>query len=811
MNALNQPANTLGPGDPPAPAPSRRTVALAAGLLVLAALAAYWNTFSAPFVFDDVPGIIDNPSIRHLWPLSTVLQPLAIFGSAAGRPVVNLSLAINYAIGGTDVRGYHALNLVFHVLAALTLFGIVRRTLRLSSGQALTGFVGAHLAIDGRIGMSAVARASCPWIWVRPLDMGKMPMPHAPSSIGRCAQPASLPSDATLLAFAVALLWMLHPLQTESVTCVIQRTELLGGLFYLLTLYSFIGATDAGASRYWQVACVGSCLLGMASKEIMVSTPLMVWLYDRTFVAGSFRAAWRQRSRLYLALGSTWLPLAYLVLGSGGRNGTAGLGLGVTPWEYALTQCHAITLYLRLAFWPHPLVLDYGTAVVRSLREVWPQATVVLALLGLTIWALIRKPRSGFLGFWFFAILAPSSSVMPVVSQTMAEHRMYLPLAAVIVLLVLALHVLAGRRSLAFLALVAIALGIVTIRRNQVYRSVESVWADTVARCPSNVRAYLSLGRTLADSGRTAEAITEYKAAFRLRPDYAEAHTDLGDILSKAGRTEEAFQHLTTALRLKPDSAEAHLNLGTALDRIGRTAEAIAQYELALRLKPRLAEAHNNLGSALLRSGRTAEAIRQIQEALGLKLEYAEAHYNLANAFARAGRLPEAMAEFAAGYRLKPDDTGARHTWANTLAGAGHLPEALPQYETALKQAPDDPELLYDYGNGLGAAGRFPEAARAFTEALRLRPDYPEAHNNLGNALVMLGRVPEAIAQYEAALRLNPANASAHNNFGLALARLGRMPEAAAQFAAAVQLAPDYREARENLARAQAALPGASP
>jgi len=787
MNALSQPANTLSPSDRPVPARSRRAVALAAGLLILAALAAYWNTFSAPFVFDDVPGIIDNPSIRHLWPLSTVLQPLAIFGSAAGRPVVNLSLAINYAIGGTDVRGYHALNLVFHVLAALTLLGIVRRTLRLRSGHALAGFVGAQ---------------ACPFDKLR-----------APSLSRGCAlkddgRSKSAPLPVDTLAFAVAMLWMLHPLLTESVTCVIQRTELLGGLFYLLTLYCFIRATDTGASPYWQVACVGSCLLGMASKEIMVSAPLMVWLYDRTFVAGSFRAAWQRRPRLYVALGSTWLLLAYLVLGSGGRNGTAGLGLGVTPWEYALTQCRAIALYLRLAIWPHPLVLDYGTAVVRSLGEVWWQATVVLALLGLTIWALTRKSRSGFLGVWFFAILAPSSSVMPVVSQTMAEHRMYLPLAAVIVLAVLALHALVGRRSLAILALLAVALGVVTVRRNQVYHSVESVWADTVARCPSNVRAYLSLGRTLAEAGRTSEAIAEYEAAFRLRPDYAEAHTDLGDILSKAGRTEEAFQHLTTALRLKPESAEAHLNLGTALDRIGRTAEAIAQYERALRLKPRLAEAHNNLGSALLRSGRTADAIRQIQEALNLKLDYADAHYNLANALARAGRLPEAMTEFETGRRLKPDDTGARHTWANTLAGTGRLPEALAHYETALRQAPDDPELLYDYGNGLGAAGRFPEAVRAFTEALRLKPDYPEAHNNLGNALVMLDRVPEAIAQYEASLRLKPENPSAHNNLGLALARLGRMQEAVAQFAAAVRLAPDYREARENLARAQAELSG---
>jgi tetratricopeptide (TPR) repeat protein len=775
MNALSQPANPPGPSDQPVPVSSRRAVTLAAGLLVLAALAAYWNTFSAPFVFDDTPGILENPSIHRLWPLSTVLQPPPDSGTPAGRPLVNLSLAINYAIGGTDVRGYHALNLVFHVLAALTLFGVVRRTLRLRSGQALSGLVGAH---------SRGAQ-----------DRGR-------------SKPAPLPADA--LALAIAVIWTVHPLQTESVTYIIQRTELLGGLFYLLTLYCFIRATDAGASPGWQIGCVGSCLLGMASKEIMVSAPLLVWVYDRTFVTGSFRAAWRQRPRLYLALGATWLLLAVLMGGSAARNGTAGLGLGVSSWEYALTQCRAIMLYLRLAFWPHPLVFDYGTEVVHSVGEVWWQAAVVLALLGLTVWALLRKPRSGFLGVWFFAILAPTSSVVPVVSQTMAEHRMYLPLAAVIVPVVLALHKLAGRRSLAMLALLAVALGLVTVRRNQVYRSVESVWSDNLASWPSNERAHLALGRAWADANRLPEAVSEYEAAFRMRPDYV-AHIDMGYILSKAGRPEEAIQHLTTALRLKPDSAEAHLNLGTALDRIGRTAEAISHYEQALRLKPSLADAHNDLGNALLRSGRTADAIQQIEEALSLKLEFADAHYNLANALAQAGRLPEAMAEFETGRGLKPGDVDARHTWANTLAGVGHLPEALAQYEIALKQAPADPQLLYDYGSELGVAGRFPEAARSFTEALRLKPDYPEAHNNLGNALIMQGQVPEAIAQYEASLRLKPENPRAHNNLGLALARLGRMQEAVAQFAAAVQLAPDDQEARENLTHAQAELPDAAP
>jgi tetratricopeptide (TPR) repeat protein len=753
MCAISQPAKTPGPDHPPVATSSRRSVAIAASLIVLAALAAYWNTFSAPFVFDDVPGILDNASIRHLSPLSAVLLPPPDSGSPGGRPVVNLSLAINYALGGTDVRGYHALNLVFHALAALALFGIVRRTLEKRPGL----------------------RHASPYF----------------------------------AALGVTLLWTVHPLQTESVTCIIQRTELLGGLFYLLTLYCFIRATDAGASPAWQVGCVVACLLGMASKEFMVSAPLMAWLYDRTFVAGSFRAAWRQRSRLYLALMSTWLLLAVLMLANASRNGTAGLGHGMTSWEYALTQCRALVLYLRLAFWPRPLVLDYGTEVVRNAWDVLPQALLLGVLLLSTVAAVWLRPAAGFVGAWFFAILAPSSSVVPLVTQTMAEHRMYLPLAAVLTATVLTLQSFAGRRSLVLSGLLAIALVAVTRQRNEVYRSVESAWTDTLTQRPSNLRAHLALGRTFADSDRPAKAIAEYEVALRLRPDYPEAHINLGEILSKSGRTAEAIEYLTTALRLKPESAEAQLNLAAALDRSGQTAEAIPHYEEALRLKPRLAEAHDDLGNALLRSGRLEEAIGHIKEALRLKPEYADAHYNLANALVQAGHPAEAAAEFAAGQRLNPRDAVARHNWANALAAAGRLPEALSEYEAALKESPTDSQLLYDYGNGLGSAGRFQDAVRPFTEALRVKPNFPEAHNNLGNALLMLDQVPEAIAEYQASLRLKPANASGHNNLGLALARLGRLDEAVEQFAAAVQLAPEFQQARENLAHAQGELPGA--
>ncbi len=256
-------------------------------------------------------------------------------------------------------RGYHIFNLIVHTLGSLALFGLVRRTLL-------------QPALRARFG-----------------------------------------SAATPLALAVALLWAVHPLLTEAVTYVVQRAESLMGLFYLLTLYCFIRGTKSasdtpGAGRrrspaaaptlmdrrrkVWLLAAVGTCALGMATKEVMVSAPLLVLLYDRTFVAGSWRDAWAQRKGFYLSLGATWLLLGWLVLGTENRGGTAGLGLGDSVWTYALTQTRAIVLYLKLALWPHPLVFDYGTEAIEHLADALPFALVIALLIASAAVALWRWP-----------------------------------------------------------------------------------------------------------------------------------------------------------------------------------------------------------------------------------------------------------------------------------------------------------------------------------------------------------------------------------------------------------------------------------
>lgn len=675
------------PADPPTfenpsfGATRRRASVIAVLLIVGAALAAYHNSFSGPFIFDDVHAIVENPTIREL---RTAPFPPAGSGlTVSGRPLLNLSFAINYALGGTSVRGYHILNLALHILAGLTLFGVARRTLELSR----------------RVGNNA-------------------PYP---------------------LACAIALLWTVHPLQTESVTYIVQRAESLVALFYLLTLYAFIrgagghvirdnhAGRPSGSSgschvssdkpdqpssdhprtghssgdmpleaphRIWFTLSVAACLLGMASKEVMATAPLLVLLYDRTFIADTFRGAWRQRRPVYLGLASTWLLLAALVVAAGGRGHTAGFGAGMDWRAYALTQCRALLLYLKLSVWPHPLVLDYGDGVVTNVVAVLPQVLVLAGLIAGAIVALRSECWRwlGFLGCWYFAILAPTSSVVPVATQTMAEHRMCLPLAAVLTLAAVGLHALIGRRGVFVAAALAVALGVLTARRNGDYRSALAIWNDTATKWPDNARAHSALGDALLRAGHAGEAIPHYERALKLKPDNGEFHGAMGNALAETGRIDEALQHLTEAVRLAPADARTHTNLGNALLKAGRLDEAIRQQRAAVRLDPTSADMQFNLANSLVQTAALAEAVVRYGEALRLNPDFIEARFNLGNALATLGRFAEAVAAYRAVLQRDPTLVAAWCNLGHALDQSGRTAEAVASFEEALRRAPASAE-----------------------------------------------------------------------------------------------------------------------
>lgn len=565
---------------------------------MLATLVAYSNTFHVPFVYDDLGSIPDNPTLRHV---SSAFIPPPLHLTVSGRPVLNASFALNYALSGTSPWSYHALNLLIHALAGLALFGVVRRTLQ------------------------------SPWLSPR---------------FGR---------DAFSLSLAVALLWTLHPLQTEAVTYTVQRAESLCGLFYLVTLYCFARGAEPRASPRWLGAAIAACGLGMATKEVMATAPLVLLLYDRAFLAGDFRSAFRARGHWYAAFAATWLVTALCLLTTGGnRGGAVGFGTGVSWWSYGLTQFEAIVRYLALSFWPHPLVFDYGTFWVGHPADIIVPALLVVLLLSATAMALRRNLAAGFAGAVFFLILSPTSLV-PGTTQMIVEHRMYLSLAAVLAVAVLGAYHWLGRRTVAGCLALALLCGVLTYRRNLVYGTEISLWADTVATRPAN----------------------------------AIAHGNLGLALMNAGALPDAALHLAQAVELNPDYLDARQNLGTTLFMLGRTDEAIAAFTALLQRNPSQADAHSNLSLALLKTGRIDDAISHGREAIHLQPASPDTHFNLANVLASASRPAEARVEFEATLRLNPAHGLAHLSLGHILLELGQPAEAVTQFEAAVRLLPN--------------------------------------------------------------------------------------------------------------------------
>lgn len=589
--------------------------------LVAAAAAAYANSFGGPFVFDDLHSIALNDQLRGPDAWWRVFTPAGRgdFG-LAGRPIGAWTFALNYAWGGLAVAGYHALNLAIHVAAGLVLFGLVRRTLALES---LRERWGAH---------------------------------------------------ADVLGALTAALFLLHPIQTKAVTFIVQRLESLTALLYLVVLYALVrSATDAARSRRWSALAVGACALGMGVKEVMVSAPLVALLYDRAFLSGSLRGAWRSRRVLHLALASTWALLALLVLTSPRLGVTSATDAELGRSDYFLLQLGAFGHYLRQIAWPNALVFDYGMfgdgvpAADFSARW-WAGALAALGTLGAALWGLARNRAWGFVAAAAFAVLAPSSSFVPIRLDPLAEHRLYLPLAALALPAALGLLEIARRvapqraHAVAFSlgALLALALGWTTHARNRDYASAAALWGDTAAKRPTSARALTNFGIALVQDGEVERALELHRAALAARPDYAEAHHNLGNALLLSNRPEEALQSFERALELDPDNAESAAAAGEALLRVGRKDEAAERFEQALAREPRLYGAHYRLAGLCVEQRRTDKAVQHLQAALALDGRDPLLWTLLGSLLAEQGRFHEARLKFEMALRIQPGFADAR-------------------------------------------------------------------------------------------------------------------------------------------------------
>ena len=680
---------------------------------MLAGLVAYFNSFAGVFLFDDRFHIIGERRLETLWPLWEAL--------ARRRPLIDYSLAVNHALGGDNVWGYHAVNLTIHILAALTLYGIVRRTL---SGEGLRE----------RFGPSAA--------W---------------------------------LALVVALAWVVHPLQTQAVTYLVQRAESLMGLFYLLTLYCVIRGANSSGRLLWFLAAIVSCALGMGSKAVMITAPVVLLLYDRIFLSGSVTEMLRRRWALYMGLAATWGVLWMSgvvkgVLALSGQRGNVGFGYkGATPLEYLMTQFGVLTHYLKLSFWPHPLCLDYFSPLAKTAAEIILPALLIVPLALATLWALFKKPALGFVGAWFFIILSPTSSFIPI-RDPLFEHRMYLSLAAVIVFVVIGadfglrcastyLWLQAPVRNTMAGALTVLAIGSLTygtIQRNKVYHSEVLMWQDVLIKRPDSPRAAENLGIARLGAGDMEKALESLREAVRVSPRSATVRNALGFALVVHGRLEEAIRSFREAVRLKPTFGRAQLNLGNALRDTGRIDEAIRHFEIAMRVDRKHSEARLNLGNALFTKGRLQEAIGHYRAILESDPEQPKAWGNLGLALTKKERLDEAINAFNEALRVDPSYALAHNGLGIAFGSLGKLDEAATQFREAVRLDPEAAESHYNLGNCLFMKGNFEGAIRHYRAAIKLIPNEPNYHYDLGTAFEKLGNLSAAIAEYERALLQNP-------------------------------------------------------
>ena len=638
--------------------------------VVAAGVLAYVNSFSKPFLFDDSYVVVNRPDAHRVFPFRW-----------QSRAVVDLSFKLNYAAGGVNVADYHVTNLAIHLIAGLFLFGAVRRTL----GHA-----------------------------------------HA------------------FLAFSVAAIWVVHPLQTESVTYICQRYESMMGMFYLMCVYTWIRAGESVrdeqkepdvapssvvrrplSAAAWYGLCAAAFVLGMGSKETMITVPVVLCAYDHVFNGGAVLSALRRRRWLMLLLAAGVVVLAIPFIGVlryiAGSN--SDLLSRIPPLHYLATQPKVILHYIRLTVFPYPLCLDYAWPLADSAMDVLLPGLVVVLLFVGTLLAAWRRQPVGFLGIWFFVTLAPASSIVPF-EDLAFEHRMYLPLAAVVALLTCGAYRLlmkpvreeaAGKRAArvaaAAVAVAAVgALSVLTIMRNRVYSSEYGMWLDVAARRPNNVRAQLAVADALFERGDYAEA--EKKAVDLLRriesgdPGISDRRVraasgdyyypmllnKLGQIMVARGRTEEAIGFYRNSIAARADDWSAYCNMAVAQYLADRKDAAMATCRTVIGLAPRYARGHAFLGFILAEKGQYAEAAGHYRKALEAAPGLVTARYDLAWLLATC-----------------PDAAARDGAVALSLAESVNEATGGQSYRTL--------DLL---GTALAECGRFEDAEQAASKALEL-------------------------------------------------------------------------------------------
>ncbi len=564
-----------------------------AGFLLLTAVV-YGNCLAGPFLFDDIH--IDEASG---WP--SLGRLASLFWLANQRIVPDLTFALCQRLQGATTVPYHLVNLLIHAANGILLFLIVRSALGAS-----------------RLRQRYAGRAPC-------------------------------------LAAIAAGLYLLHPLNTESVSYISQRMQSLMALFQLLSLLAVIRSYASARPGWWQCAAVVAFILALDAKPHAVAMPLLALLYERIFLADSWRAllarSWRMHAGFALALAVT---VGLMVL----HFGDTDIGVvhmqdpraahPMTSVAYLQSEFAVLCHYLRLSVIPIGQSLDYMWPTATTAGGIYPYALIILALLAASLWALRGAPAVGFAALWFWGDILASSSVVAR-PDLCVEHRMYVPLQAIVVLAVLGVdglgralcarwparwpQALTRRMALALALLAAAALATLTWERNRLYADDLAMWNDVIAGNPQNFRACQWLGNYHFKRKSYDEAAGHYLQAVRAYPNFYPGYDGLGQSYSNAGKFELAIRAFQDSIPLlgPREASREYENIAVVLCKTNELERAITQFNLAITADPDNVAARYSLGRLFMALHRDQEAAAMFRGVLARKPDHAGAAQGLAH------------------------------------------------------------------------------------------------------------------------------------------------------------------------------------
>jgi tetratricopeptide (TPR) repeat protein len=754
-------------------------VLMAAGFLI------YANTFQSPFVFDDESMILHNHAIR-MEEVSWSGALAAISGKGRNRPVSTFSFALNYYFDRYNPRGYHLVNLAIHVAAGVLLYFFLILTLRICNRQ----------------------------------NSGK---------------PALDRFDIITISGLAALLWLVNPVQTQSVTYIVQRTNSMAGMFFMLALVLYVKGRLAhrqaklpagnqdnkqyqGQPRrhcyFWYLGCAVAGMLAFGSKENTASLPFFIILFEWYF----FQDLSKKRLTQLLAAATAILLLVGLI---------AFMHLGLEPWEKLqslrdfsedrftigerlLTQTRVVMYYLSLIFYPNPsrLNLDYDFPLSVSLLDPATTLPALIGLMGLAALGifLARKQRLiSFCIFWFLGNLVIESSVIPL--AIIFEHRLYLPsmLVWLVPVILARRHFRSQGLIIGFACVPLVLFAFWTLERNNVWRDAVSLWADCAKKSPNKARIYNNLGTALFRQNKIVEARQNIRKALALEPEMADAHYNLGRLLEEENQIGAAIERYRRAIELAPASVSALNNLGVALLKRDDIDASIELFNRALQIEPWFAQTHSNLGLAKFKQGKIDAAIAQYTKALQLDPVLAEVHFNLGVALRQRGDTESGIHHIRKALEIDPDYAAAHNNLGGHLLSQGKTDQAVEHLTRAISIDPDLAEAHNNLGIILIRQGDLEAAISHFRQAVRLDPDFKLARNNLQKALALPGGMDSEIASVRRELDTRPDDPELRFKMGNLYLAKGQLGEAVAEFELALSLRPDYLEAQNNLAMAYAA------